>query len=149
MWCRRSSEQEWQRAKRLWCGTSPRLRGELTSPCGGAFRLSRYWPHFPGLRLRAPNIRISVPTLEELGYPQFTGEVASIFLMAPAATPAPILDRLNEATNRVQKNPEVISRLNALALAAPPADISRAAIRALAEQQLAAWARAVKTAAGP
>ena len=90
-----------------------------------------------------------MPTLEELGYPQFTGEVASIFLMAPAATPAPILDRLNEATNRVQKDPQVISRLDALALAAPPADISRAAIRALAEQQVAAWARAVKTAAGP
>ena len=90
-----------------------------------------------------------VPTLEELGYPQFTGEVASIFLMAPAATPAPILDRLNEATNRVQKDPQVISRLDALALAAPPADITRAAIRALAEQHVAAWARAVKTAAGP
>ena len=36
----------------------------------------------------------------------------------------------------------------ALALVAPPPDISRAAIRALAAGQIAAWARAVKMAAG-
>jgi tripartite-type tricarboxylate transporter receptor subunit TctC len=89
-----------------------------------------------------------VPTLEEIGYPQFTDEIGTIFLMAPAATPAPILDRLNEATNRVQKDPEVIARLDALALVAPPPDISRAAIRALAAGQIAAWTRAVSMAAG-
>jgi tripartite-type tricarboxylate transporter receptor subunit TctC len=90
-----------------------------------------------------------VPTLEELGYPQFTGEVGTIFLMAPAGTSAPILDRLNEVTNKAQRDPDVVTRLNALALAAPPPDISRAAIRALAEQQVAAWSRAVKMAKEP
>ena len=43
----------------------------------------------------------------------------------------------------VQKDQDVVARLAALALVAPPADISLAAIRAVAEQQVAAWAAAV------
>jgi tripartite-type tricarboxylate transporter receptor subunit TctC len=79
-----------------------------------------------------------VPTLTELGYPQFENEISSMFLLAPAATPKPVLERLNAATNQVQKDKDVVARLAALALSAPPADISLAAIRALAEKQVAA-----------
>jgi hypothetical protein len=38
----------------------------------------------------------------------------------------------------------VVARLAALALSAPPVDISLAAIRALAEKQVAAWTAAVQ-----
>src|SRR5262249_37918392 len=85
-----------------------------------------------------------VPTLTELGYPQFENEISSMFLLAPAATPRPLLERLNAATNQVQKDKDVVARLAALALSAPPADISLGAIRALAEQQIAAWTTAVQ-----
>jgi tripartite-type tricarboxylate transporter receptor subunit TctC len=85
-----------------------------------------------------------VPTLTELGYPEFENEISSMFLMAPAATPKPVLERLNAATNQVQKDKDVVARLAALALSAPPTDISLAAIRALAEKQVAAWTAAVQ-----
>ena len=68
-----------------------------------------------------------------------------MFLLAPAATPKPVLKRLNAATNQVQKDKDVVARLAALALSAPPTDISLAAIRALAEKQVAAWTAAVQT----
>ncbi len=90
-----------------------------------------------------------VPTLTELGYPQFENEISSMFLLAPAATPRPVLERLNAATNQVQKDKDVVARLAALALSAPPADISLAAIRALAEKQVAAWTAAVQAEAKP
>ncbi len=89
-----------------------------------------------------------VPTLAELGYPQFSEEISSIFLMAPAATPVPVLERLNAATGEVHREGEVAARLEALALSPPPADITLAGIRALAEKQLAAWTAAVRAETG-
>jgi tripartite-type tricarboxylate transporter receptor subunit TctC len=85
-----------------------------------------------------------VPTVTELGYGQMKDEISSMFLMAPAATPLAILERLNAATNAVHRDPAVVARLDALALTSPPADISLSGIRALADRQIAAWREAVR-----
>jgi tripartite-type tricarboxylate transporter receptor subunit TctC len=51
-----------------------------------------------------------VPTLQELGYAEFD-VVAWAGLAAPARTPQPILDRLNEAANRALADAELRTRL--------------------------------------
>ena len=40
----------------------------------------------------------NVPTLGELGHSAFRDEVMSVYLMAPAATPKPVIDRLSAAS---------------------------------------------------
>ena len=72
----------------------------------------------------------------------------SMDVMRDLATPLPVLERLNAATREVQREGEVAARLEALALSPPPADISLAGIRALAEKQVAAWTAAVRAETG-
>jgi tripartite-type tricarboxylate transporter receptor subunit TctC len=45
-----------------------------------------------------------VPTMAELGYPQFTHQVSTIFLLAPKGTRLPILQRLNAAVIEAQQD---------------------------------------------
>ena len=53
-----------------------------------------------------------VPTLLELGYPE--ANLASVFgVVAPAGVPAPIVERLNAAINRVLGSKEVSAKLSA------------------------------------
>jgi tripartite-type tricarboxylate transporter receptor subunit TctC len=54
----------------------------------------------------APN----VPTIAESGFPGFEA-TTDFALLAPAGTPAPILQRLASATASAMKNPEVLERL--------------------------------------
>lgn len=71
-------------------------------------------PHIEGGRLRALAIssakRIAqipnVPTVAEAGYPQLTESLWTAML-APAATPEPIIQKLNTALNESVKTPEV------------------------------------------
>ena len=71
-------------------------------------------PHIQAGRLRALAIssakRIAqipnVPTVAEAGYPQLT-EALWTALLAPAATPEPIIQKLNTALNESVKTPEV------------------------------------------
>ena len=88
----------------------------------------------------------NVPTTQELGvgYERLKDQVTTIFLMAPAGTPKPVLDRLNAALNQAHKDPAVISALDALALIAPPPDISLDTARTMAAAQIDAWSGAVK-----
>jgi tripartite-type tricarboxylate transporter receptor subunit TctC len=80
----------------------------------------------PGLAAMVPNIKEGrlralavaadkrspllpdVPTLEESGFPGFTGYVWS-GLVAPKGTPQPIVDRLNTALKAAMKTPEVVA----------------------------------------
>ncbi|MGX9937326.1 Bug family tripartite tricarboxylate transporter substrate binding protein [Advenella kashmirensis] len=61
-------------------------------------------------RTRSANLP-NVPTMEELGYAGFVIE-PWFAIGAPAGTPAPVIQRLNEAFNRALKDPAVISKLN-------------------------------------
>ena len=55
-----------------------------------------------------------VPTLEELGYPEFLGNTYTFFLKT--GTPKPLQDRINAVTAQVLGKPEVVTRFGNLQL---------------------------------
>jgi tripartite-type tricarboxylate transporter receptor subunit TctC len=60
-----------------------------------------------------------VPTMIETGIPDFTA-ISSTGIMAPAATPNEIVDRLNAEVNAGLQSPQMQERLRALAATAMP-----------------------------
>ena len=106
-------------------------------------------PHIDAQRLRplavtskkrSPDLP-SVPTIEELGYPGF--EAPSWWaLLAPAKTPADVVKKMNEALNKVLKNPEVAKKLDAQGI-----DIiggTPESAKAFIDNQITTWAKVVK-----
>ena len=106
-------------------------------------------PHIDAQRLRplavtskkrSPDLP-SVPTIEELGYPGF--EAPSWWaVLAPAKTPQDIVKRMNEAINKVLKNPEIAKKLDAQGI-----DViggSPDAAKAFIDKQISTWAKVVK-----
>ncbi len=93
--------------------------------------------------LKRSNIFPDVPTLDEIGLKGF--EVTSWFgLNAPAATPRPVIERLNQALNRVTSQPEVSE-----ALVSRGAEIVQGtpeAYHAFVKSEIAKWAPVVKRA---
>jgi tripartite-type tricarboxylate transporter receptor subunit TctC len=68
-----------------------------------------------------------VPTMPELGYPAINSG-AWVALLAPLGTPAPIIARLNQATNAALKSPamkEALARLSAQPRGGSPEDLAR------------------------
>jgi tripartite-type tricarboxylate transporter receptor subunit TctC len=86
----------------------------------------------------------NVPTAAEVGYPQFTGETMTIYLLAPKGTAKPILERLNTAVVQAAKDSALEARLDNLALIPPPKDDSLANAHAVAAREIDTWAKAVK-----
>ena len=87
----------------------------------------------------------NVPTLGELGHSAFRDEVMSVYLMAPAATPKPVVDRLSAAIMELQADPAVKSRLETISIeAAPPTDLQ--ATGKMVREQIEAWGKAVSQA---
>jgi tripartite-type tricarboxylate transporter receptor subunit TctC len=87
----------------------------------------------------------NVPTLGDLGHSAFRDEVMSVYLMAPAATPRPVIDRLSAALMELQADPAVKSRLENISIeAAPPTDLQ--ATGKMVQEQIEAWQKAVKQA---
>lgn len=76
-------------------------------------------PHVRTGRLRALGVTSrkrqaslpEVPTLDESGVPGYECEIW-LGLAAPAGTPAPVVDTINQAVRRVLAMPDVVSRLN-------------------------------------
>lgn len=106
-------------------------------------------PHIQGGRLRAIAITgpqrsallPDVPTVAESGHPGF--DVQSWFsLAAPAGTPKPVVDRLNNELNKVLALPEVKKRL--AELGATPGGGSPADLRAFIGAELKRWHAVVK-----
>jgi len=106
-------------------------------------------PHIDAQRLRplavtskkrSPDLP-NVPTIEELGYPGF--EAPSWWaLLAPAKTPADVVKKMNEALNKVLKNPEVAKKLDAQGI-----DViggSPESAKAFIDNQISTWAKVVK-----
>jgi tripartite-type tricarboxylate transporter receptor subunit TctC len=82
-----------------------------------------------------------LPTMIESGYPEFEA-VPWFGLMAPAGTPAAIVDRLNRETLKAMAMPDVRKRLTDLGL-----DVitgSPAEFQAALEREIPRWARVIK-----
>lgn len=86
----------------------------------------------------------NLPAVTELGYP----EIAIPFwhaLYAPAATPRPILERLNEALRRALADPQVVKAYRESGTEAfPPAQWSIEAAAAFVHRELDRWAKEVR-----
>jgi tripartite-type tricarboxylate transporter receptor subunit TctC len=85
-----------------------------------------------------------IPTLIELGYPQFDNMISTVFLMAPISLPKPMLDRLHASLLKAQKDPAIVKMVEQLRLTPPPADQSLEAAKGLAADQIATWEKTVK-----
>ena len=85
----------------------------------------------------------NVPTMAESGFPNFEA-VAWFGLLAPAGTPAPIVERLNREVTGILKSPDVRDRLasmGATVVAGTPQEFSR-----WMSAEVAKWAPIVKRA---
>lgn len=106
-------------------------------------------PHIQSGKLRAVGITSAqrspllpeVPTLAESGYPNF--DVQSWFaLAAPAATPKPIIEKLNAALNKALTAPDVRQRLQELGAAPEPGSPEK--MRDFATAEVKRWREVVK-----
>jgi tripartite-type tricarboxylate transporter receptor subunit TctC len=82
-----------------------------------------------------------VPTLNELGVSGFDAS-AWWGMLAPAGTPAPIIERMNAEMAKAVRDPKIAERLAALGVdvrASSPADMGR-----FVDQQIDKWAQVVK-----
>ena len=83
----------------------------------------------------------NVPTLAESGFPGFD-LVAWFMLAAPAGTPAPIVNRLLEASDRVLKTPEIVRQLEAQGIEQLP--IPASGLPAFLARENAKWGKVVQ-----
>ncbi len=87
-----------------------------------------------------------VPTMQESGVPNF--EVNSWQgLMAPAGTPAAILDRINADMHTALRSPEVDKRMQEAGM--PPSPTTRQEFDQFVRSEIARWARVIKEAGIP
>lgn len=84
------------------------------------------------------------PTALEIGLKEFGEQVLPVFLMAPPGTPAPILERLNQAVGSAQQDVRLRKSLEALELIVPEKPIELGNTNRLVEEQAAAWSRTVE-----
>lgn len=85
----------------------------------------------------------NIPTVSESGYPDF--KVVTWFgLVAPAGTPAAVVDRLNREVAAAVKSPEIRKRL--IALGADPTTNSPAEYLEMIKTDRDTWGRVVKSA---
>jgi tripartite-type tricarboxylate transporter receptor subunit TctC len=84
-----------------------------------------------------------VPTMQEQGLTDF--EVNSWYgICAPAAVPAPVLDKLNADLHAIMRIPEVEHRLTELGM--PPAPTTRDEFDQFIRKEIARWAQVIKAA---
>ena len=106
-------------------------------------------PHVDSKRMRALAVTTSkrapqlpdVPTIAESGFAGFDAP-AWWAILAPAKTPPEVVARMNEAINKVMKNPDVAKRLEAQGI-----DVvggTPQAGQAFIERQMDIWAKVVK-----
>ncbi|HEV2512108.1 tripartite tricarboxylate transporter substrate binding protein [Bosea sp. (in: a-proteobacteria)] len=101
---------------------------------------------FPVLAVTGPK-RVptlpDTPTLMELGVPDFN-IVAWVAAFAPAATPRPVIERLNSALNELLREPEMIAFVNQIGseiLSTTPAELG-----AYVDEDAARWVKLVEIA---
>jgi len=93
-------------------------------------------------KARAPSMP-DVPTMAESGYPNFEA-VAWFGLLAPAGTPASIVERLSAEVNKILKSPEINARLTGMGanvMGTTPQEFS-----AFMKAEIEKWAPVVKRA---
>ena len=89
---------------------------------------------------RVPHLP-DVPTVAESGLPGYEG-LLFYALVAPARTPARIVERLNEAVRQIKQLPAVKQQL--ATLGAVPIDMTPAELGAFIQRELEKWTKVIK-----
>ena len=84
-----------------------------------------------------------VPTFEEIGYPEMNGAIW-FWLAGPKGMPAPVVQRLTEAFNKVSAMPEVDQQMREVMFLRPKT-VSPDDYRQYLERELAKWRELSKT----
>jgi tripartite-type tricarboxylate transporter receptor subunit TctC len=130
-------------------GNAPALTDVIAGHLPTMFsNLSDALPHAQGGAIRilavSSNARVpqlpNVPTVAELGYPGYKA-VTWNGLMAPAATPKPVIDKIAGELAKAAKDPAFVERL--AKLGADPSGITPAEFAELVASDLKLWAEAV------
>ncbi len=87
------------------------------------------------------SITPDVPTVSEAGVPGYESTIW-LGIMAPAATPKPIIDRLNAEIQKIIRQPDVVAIWSKQG--AVPMHMSPAEFRTFMEQDVQKWAKIVK-----
>mgnify|MGYP000473345690 CR=1 FL=1 len=93
-------------------------------------------------RKRLPGLP-EVPTLDESGVPGYECEIW-LGLSAPAGTPAPIVDAINQAVRRVMAQPDVAQRLGGQGIEVLTSTPEQ--MRQRAADDLKRWTEVIRTA---
>ncbi len=96
-----------------------------------------------GARERHPDFP-SVPTMAEAGFPGFEETAPWVGMLAPAGTPEPIVNRLNDSIRKSLAKPEtkeLLNKLGAISVGDMPAEF-----RSFLRQDVARWDRIIKAA---
>jgi tripartite-type tricarboxylate transporter receptor subunit TctC len=94
-----------------------------------------------GSRTRAPELP-NVPTMIELGYPDFVS-VAWFAAAAPAHTPPEVIDKLYKAIAQYVKKPDVVKKLQGIGVD-PVADTPQEMAK-FVQEETDRWAKVIKT----
>lgn len=82
-----------------------------------------------------------VPTVAESGYPEYEAGIW-FALVAPAGTPAAIVERLNTLTNEILRSQEMKDRFDRLSLELIPS--TSAEVRARSEREMQRWEKLIR-----
>src|SRR5215475_1010547 len=92
-------------------------------------------------KTRAPTLP-DVPTIAEAGVPEFNATLWVGF-MAPAATPQPVVDKLNQEITKILARPDI--RESWEKTGATPIVMTQPEFKAFMDAQVAKWANVIKT----
>jgi tripartite-type tricarboxylate transporter receptor subunit TctC len=121
---------------------------ELSSSSGQlALAIDSYGPYSSQMQPKGPLLSIAInsknrmeiapiPTFEELGYPEMTA-ITWGGVLAPAGTPAPVIEKLYKAIVEANNSPEI--RAMIIASGANPTSTSPAEFRKLIDEETAKW----------
>ena len=101
----------------------------------------RLYPLAVTVPKRSPALPM-VPTMAESGYPGFESSLW-FAILAPAGTPRPVVDKLNQATNAVVRTAAVKEQLAVQGI--EPAGGTSAAVDRFIREDTARWAKVIKT----
>lgn len=87
----------------------------------------------------------AAPTMAESGFPGFEQYTQGLGVVAPAGTPAPVIDKLNQAVRASLARPETRDKLKTLG-AITEGGSTPAEFRAWLQKDAERWARVIKTA---
>ena len=131
-------------------GGGPALVDTLSGQVDLSFPvLSAARPHIQGGKVRALGVTgpkrspllPDVPTIAEAGLPGYAFETWFV-VFAPAATPVPVIDKLNAALNKALQTPAVRERM--VGEGYDPIASTPAQARARIEREMPVWARLVR-----